>query len=548
MKTITAITFLFFLCAGYAQDYKTEAKIKLEPLLEKFNAKQTELNTAKDILTTMTAKLDMASSDQLKKVRDLKQSLDSIYKQQEIIKSFYVLMGVSKGELDIYFPPQPEYKILDGSAIESEEKKAIYMLYDGNKIVEEKLFEGNKKMEDIFKSILSASSETCLGSFEIPGHRQKVVLYQKYEITPHYLYFEDIKFSIREGNIFEVKVRVTDEMGKNQFYFENSVPISLLSYNTYYGARRQYLSNRATSPLNVKDITNNTYNNFQIVLSDVLLYLSTPGNNFVPDDIEFSFPKETEDKTEPNRRQYKVIQNTSLQNILELRTYTDFLGLFDDSANGIVQVEGKADFFVTPFQVGRSTPLMFFKKVSPYVHYTRLDDDKKGLTLNDEVPQKIRKSLEIIEKSYLDMGSVLDVFSFRFKKETPFNINFFWALRYNITTIKQEEADDINFKTVGNGIGMRLEFKRFNNFGFTYSPEAIYYNHLNRLENIENPKNFWILRNEAEVFYFPGETKSQSIFLRLRTFLNMSDGEDSFFQLQFGYRFSIGMGSVKAKS
>jgi len=548
MKTITAIIFLFFLCAGYAQDYKTEAKIKLEPLLEKFNAKQTELNTAKDILTTMTAKLDMASSDQLKKVRDLKQSLDSIYKQQEIIKSFYVLMGVSKGELDIYFPPQPEYKILDGSAIESEEKKAIYMLYDGNKIVEEKLFEGNKKMEDIFKSILSASSETCLGSFEIPGHRQKVVLYQKYEITPHYLYFEDIKFSIREGNIFEVKVRVTDEMGKNQFYFENSVPISLLSYNTYYGARRQYLSNRATSPLNVKDITNNTYNNFQIVLSDVLLYLSTPGNNFVPDDIEFSFPKETEDKTEPNRRQYKVIQNTSLQNILELRTYTDFLGLFDDSANGIVQVEGKADFFVTPFQVGRSTPLMFFKKVSPYVHYTRLDDDKKGLTLNDEVPQKIRKSLEIIEKSYLDMGSVLDVFSFRFKKETPFNINFFWALRYNITTIKQEEADDINFKTVGNGIGMRLEFKRFNNFGFTYSPEAIYYNHLNRLENIENPKNFWIFRNEAEVFYFPGETKSQSIFLRLRTFLNMSDGEDSFFQLQFGYRFSIGMGSVKAKS
>ncbi|MBC8643825.1 hypothetical protein H9W95_06620 [Flavobacterium lindanitolerans] len=149
----------------------------------------------------------------------------------------------------------------------------------------------------------------------------------------------------------------------------------------------------------------------------------------------------------------------------------------------------------------------------------------------------IGRPLEIIEKSYLDMGAVLDVFSFSFIKESPFNINLYYALRYQIATIDRENEENLNFKTLGHAAGVRFEFKRFNNFGFNFSPEFAYYNHMNKIDFMENPKNIWVFRNEAEIFYYQGESKKQSVFLRLRTFMDVSDSEDSFFNCSLGIVF-----------
>jgi hypothetical protein len=106
----------------------------------------------------------------------------------------------------------------------------------------------------------------------------------------------------------------------------------------------------------------------------------------------------------------------------------------------------------------------------------------------------------------------------------------------------------LNYKSLGLGGGISLELKRYNNFGFIYSAQFSRYNinGFNNINQVLNPGNFWVFRNEAEVYYFPGAAKKQSIFLRLKTFNDITKGaNDAFYQLQFGYRFSIGVSKLK---
>ncbi|MCY1479070.1 hypothetical protein D3C87_298260 [compost metagenome] len=573
MKTIiNLIIFLACFCC-YAQNKETPnekaAKKELSELYKEFTYTNGSYNLEFKKLTDMTIpqKSPAEITEQSKKVRSIKNELDKLYRQYLTVKAYHQ-RKVAEKKLDKYFPPPTNYVQSDENQGEearnaeketetaannqdSTAKKSVYIMYGDKKIADESIFK-NKEAEMIFKEILSANSETCLGNFEIPGDRQKIQLYDTSFETANdqFVYFKQVKFSIRDGSIYDIRVTVTDSLQTKEYYFENRVPISMLNYPRE--AKRNYLSHRSTVMLGALQPGKDGVKNNYIRISDVLTYLPNPGNNFVPDDIEYTFPTGQEKNLQENKRRlYLLNQDTNLQNVMELRTYTDFLGLFDDTPNGIVQVEGKADFFVVPFQIGRYSPMNFLKKISPYVHYTRLDDDHKGLTLidNPAMPgtQILKRPLEAIEKSYLDMGAVLDIFSFSFIKESPFNINLYYALRYQIATIQKEEADDLNFKTLGHAAGLRFEFKRFNNFGFNFSPEFAYYNHMNKIDLMENPKNIWVFRNEAEIFYYPGTTKKQSIFLRLRTFMDVSDSEDSFFQLQFGYRFSIGLGSVKGK-
>ncbi|MCC9066213.1 hypothetical protein [Flavobacterium piscisymbiosum] len=146
------------------------------------------------------------------------------------------------------------------------------------------------------------------------------------------------------------------------------------------------------------------------------------------------------------------------------------------------------------------------------------------------------------------MGLNINVLSFKIRKEFPFDINFYGATRYLISDIMTPDSTVVNYKSLGIGGGISLEFKRYNNFGFTYSAELTNYNSksFNEIDGIINPQSFLVFQNKAEVYFFPGETKQQAIFLRFKTFNNSEkDNNEAFYQLQFGYRFSIGIGKIK---
>lgn len=554
-KLLLLIVFLSFAPLSWAQITDQDKKS-----LEELSADFTKINNlykeekikleelSKELLNNQKESIVPKIAEQLKKTTKYRTELDSIYKLYLSYNN--ILLSKKNKQDDIYKIAKIDYKIenTDVQSVSSETKNYFY--FGENKIIpeDEGLF-GNKIAKTILDNSFSAESKTYLGDFKIPQDKQVLTIYNYETKDEKKAFFKEIKIHLKEGSICDLKLIVLDEKN-NELLFENRIPINLLILSTIGPKTRIQFKTASSNNKNEALNTGIDENNY-ITLSDVLLYIPNPGENYIPEDLTLTFPTKKDNIQENinNPIIYKVNQDTSLQNIVELRTYTDFLGLFTDSPNGIIQLEGKADFYIAPLNLPNSS-VYIFKKISPFVNFSRLDKDVRYLTLNEVEPNtsSIKNSLEIIEKSYLQMGLNINVLSFKIKKEFPFDINFYGATRYLISDIMTPDSTVVNYKSLGIGGGISLEFKRYNNFGFTYSAELTNYNSksFNEIDGIINPQSFLVFQNKAEVYFFPGETKQQAIFLRFKTFNNSEkENNEAFYQLQFGYRFSIGIGKIK---
>jgi len=548
---------------GWAQDgIKKQAKDDLLKLSNEFILKQKELKIQDSIFKSLTAKITFKTNDSdFVKLKEQQQKIKLIHKEIDGIYTLaqnYIVFYKSKftemkdpEEVLQYF--KHTYQTIDTVNNEKEEVKTL--LYFGkDKVIEEQdgLFK-DKKYNLIFNDMLETKSESYLGDFIIPQSEQIInsvhIVNKNKEAKELELLFKTIKIHIVDGSLYDIQLFVTDK-NNNEFLFENIIPISLLRATTLFPKNYLFFktvtSNNKDTSLDI-----NEYLNYRIKLSDVLVYIPNPGDNYVPEDLTLEFPTKTNGVPDNNNNsiKYKVNQNTSLQNIVELRTYTDFLGLFSDSPNGIVQIEGKADFFVLPFNY-LNISMSFLKRISPFVQFSKIEKDVRNLNLIsiNNSTSTIKNPLEILEKSYLKMGLNLSLISYRIQKEFPFDLNFYGTAKYQISDVLNKDSIHVNYKSLGLGVGVAFEFKRYNNFGFIYSAEFTNYNadSFNEIEGIINPKRFWVFKNEAEVYYFPGETKQQAVFLRLKTFNNSTkNNNETFYQLQFGYRFAIGVNKLK---
>ncbi len=573
MKKIYLILILFNL-AAYSQDLKTEAKNELGKLSEDFDNYKTAFDTANSELTLIKNKITGSSdhklnieelSAQFVKIKDAKVKLDSIYLVAQSYKTYYISKKVDKGSVNSYF--KKDYKIESDEPTGEGSNTIKTFLYFGDDLIlsEDEKFFKDKNTNDVFNKILKTESESYLGDFTIPKENTEITV-KEFDLKNRYVLglpwfncikdtastvaisykFKNIRLYIFEGGLYDVKATLIDE-NNNELVFENRTPISMIRFSDLN--YKNYLYHDKTKEDNIYN--EKKFIRQRIKLTDVLNYISNPGNSYVPDNITYEFPIKDEDKnaykTQPVK--YQIKQKTSLQNCLELRTYTDFLALFGDSPNGLVQVEGKADFFIAPLNL-RNSLVYVFKKISPFVSFSRLDDIDKDLTqlkVNDSI-NTLKSPLEMLQKSYLKMGVKVNFFSFKLNKEYPFTFNLYTPVSYQIANLKVNDSTRVNFKSMGMGAGFMLEFRRFNNFGFNYSMEWVRFNSraLNSIDSIAPPDAFWVFKNEAEVYYYPNDSKEQSIFLRFNAFNDATHGNnDAFYQLQFGYRFSIGISKLK---
>lgn len=581
-KKIILIIFLSFSHGIWAQEsakLTDQNKSELKKLSDDFTIANQESEKQKQELVKFKNSISESSNPAtvnkelttlLQKNNKLTRSLDSIYGLYMSYKKIYLSKKIPEADINAVF--NHTYTPSNIEKTEDIPNTKTYLYFGKGKVIEEKdsLFK-DQTANIIFGDILNAKSEAYLGDFTIPQNEQKIpyiyytrecgFLKKKYKKnSKHYLKFKSIKIHLFEGSLYDIKMIVTDDQNK-EYLFENQHPVSLLRYSVKNYKRYLYCNpiniDNTLSEINGEIITKKNgektkkQNNllyYQISLSDVLSYIPNPGNNYVPEDEVLEFPTLVKDvatnKDQPVK--YKLIADTALQNIVEFRTYTDFLGLFTETPNGIIQLEGKGDFYVAPFNLN-NTSLYFAKKISPFVNFSRIDKEIRTLTV-DPNSDSIKKPLEIIEKSYLQMGLNVNVVSLKLAKEYPFDMSLYGTTRYQISDIMNINNVIENYKSVGIGGGLSLEFKRYNNFGFIYSADFTQYNsrNFNDIEGVENPKNFWVFQNKAEIYYFPGETRNQSIFLRFKTFNDSTKGnDDAFYQLQFGYKFSIGLGKIK---
>lgn len=586
---------------------RAELKLKLKAIEDLIDKKHKEDDDIK-ILNQELQNKDLDSTTRAQKTDKLEKLLASTKKDDSTIiakcgefkehKDFLKKYGnISQSLLDEFsdrscrlYGPAPK-KSIDYSK--------FIVIGDNDPVAAEDLF-SNENTKKVLADVFSIDSKTNLGTFEIPGDNAFVNFYlennddsgnllkntnyakdedsyalsvkqmkTKDTITPisseqqlrfigtvpEGALFKSIQIELREGGIVDTRLVLQSVDGKFEFYFEGIAPVSILNYTRR--VKKSFLRFSHYVSLDGKGVYNeNALKHLLVRYTEVLDYHPNAGSNYVPDDISYKFPSEKE-ATMTDRRSYQVINKNHLQHVLDIRTYTDLLGLFGDEANGLFQIEGKADFFIHPFNHKRSA-FYYFKKVSPYVRYSRFDDDNDFLQTDSVVTNMEaeyflnNKKLGLLERSNLEMGLDINLMNFRFSKELPFWMSVYSPLSYNVTKVRTKatvDSNDANFKTLGFGLGADIEIRRFNNFGLNLGYELKGYSFIGDYSefNVSEPGYLKTQAVKAEVFYYPGLDKSNSIFLRMKSIRDISSGQDSFFQLQVGYRFTLGIGAVKAR-
>lgn len=332
---------------------------------------------------------------------------------------------------------------------------------------------------------------------------------------------ESVKIDIREGVIFDI--RIQGKLLNTFVVFTNNAPInmsSLIKHEVYLSYLKQGVKDSALSK-------------YRIRLKDFLTYDYENGQNYVIDN-------ELIELNSDGKKEAKVYGNGTLKSLIDFRIYTDFLGIINESANGIVNFEGNSTFFLNPFSIGGYNYLL--KKLNSTVRYSRFDDNDQNISL------PITDTLDLIQKSFLSVSGEIDLLETRFSKRYPYKLHFKTKVGLDISKTKEDGIEESsNTTTLVLGFGAGINVQRYSNFGLN---STIYYN---RYENNglfdSGTVNFNTIEVNTEVYFYDSKEKddNDAFFLRLayeQGIRNLSSSSN-FFNIQLGYKAQLNFNPKK---
>ncbi|MFC4686694.1 hypothetical protein ACFO4P_07070 [Epilithonimonas pallida] len=570
----TKLLLLYMLWAGMVWGQNNSYKKEIDSLKEQYNVSKEKINNLEKNFEKLKSNLTTTFSEDL--ITEIKNSQRDIQSQKDIFKNIYLLVESYKSILEkikkeqkktidsLFVFYKEEDKAYFPETVKSEKVETKTYLYFGeNKVIDKDLFSNKKSTEtELLKSLLlDVGKESYLGDITIPKKGQKFPFYNYDMILcdEHYS-FQKLAIEIKDGYFNDIVAYVTDDSG-DIHVFTNQVGISVLFYSVYgktklmyylYSIRKEDFTNENLN----QHYQDNALKKLYIKVTDIMGYNYKIGNHYIPHDLAVELPQDDVEGNKTNEKSgaiYQIKQNTFLEKIVELRAYTDFLALFGQSQNGLAQIEGRAKFYLFPYPFR----FMWSKKylgqveylpsVSPYVNYSKFDDKSKYVNINKIDSMRF----ELVEKRFLTMGLYLEAFKWQ-HKNAPVSLSVFGVVDYNLTQTNfgtEEIPEEIAIKALKYGMGINLNVKRFNNFGFSYKFEYSGFNYEDfnsdkRLLNL--PSWIPVVKHEAEIFYHPNGNPNQAIFTRLLTYNDAGNSNNqAFYQFQFGYKFSIGSRSIK---
>lgn len=516
----------------------------LEDINKKLNTKKTEIESSAKVMDSIRR---IAFAYEIYCVNQKKISKEDAEKWLQNIKKYTPEIIIKKAEPST----QPQ----------------VYTYFGENQVINHDVFKNKTTESEILKSVLLEKGvESYLGDITIPKNNQEFNFYGYDDVMPDSKFkFKKLDVEIRDGYFYDIRTFVETNDG-NTHVFTNQVGLSLLFYSQQ-GKRKNLLRYEYSLRENIpdKEYTDDKMEGLYIKVTDVMGYSYKPGNRYIPHDLILELPKnDTDNKSTnaQNRATYQIKQETHLEKILELRTYTDFLALFGKSDNGLAQIEGKAKFYLFPYPFrffgSKKTfgQIEYFPSLSPYVNYSRFEDGTRYVDKVQSLPNidaNVRyepvKNLDLVEKRYLSMGVDFEIFKWQ-HKNAPVKFSIYATFNYNLSEVNMgDDSNKIsrNIKAFNRGGGLHLSTKRFNNFGFDLKAELTWYDYKNFNDDTDFilPDEIPIFRNEAELFYHPNKNPNQAIFARLITFNYAGrSNNQAFYQFQFGYKFAIGNRTV----
>lgn len=578
------------LSASYVQDSTKLAEGTL--ILEEIKAKIVPSNQDSKVLNELT--------QQIQETRKIQVRLDSVYTAAQTAMSFYIAKEKLKLEdLKLFFPHKHQMSTGDSTA--QEETKLISYFGEGQTIDHDILKNKTGKEAEIIRTaLMTVNKDHYLGDITIPQKGKEFYFYtfnkrrnaallgkyitdklrdtkkigandllalastisQKkqeirksggYNLTEKIYKFNNLAIEVKDGYFYDIVAKVDDDAG-NTHIFTNQVGQSVLFFSNYGDRKFMYYSHSEKKD-GIRGYKDSELNNFYIKLTDIFSYSYDVGNHYIPLELQIKLPDDITDNNDSNVK-YKIVQEAPLDKIVEMRVYSDFLALFGEAENGLVQVDGRATFYLFPYPfrlLGSKRVLgqiEYLPTLSPYVNYSRFEDTSRFASL-EHIQENLFQphKLNLIEKRFLTMGVEGEIFKWQ-HKGAPVKLSGYGFLNYNISelNIGTDEIRDVRgLKSMGYGGGLHLSTKRFNNFGFDYKVELSWfdYRNFNVFNDIATDFTVPVFKHEAEIFYHANGSPNSAIFVRLVTH-NYKDTEfdDAFYQFQFGYKFAIGNRAV----
>ncbi|WP_106792342.1 hypothetical protein [Aquimarina sp. Aq78] len=401
------------------------------------------------------------------------------------------------------------------------DKETLETLED---VVEDPDNKPDETIEKIFKILSELNTldkKEFIGTFTFIKKGKDVKVYEENDPNNQTaINIKSVNIEIKDGVIYDINA-IVDNDSENEFFYNKSTT-SIFSFNKKKNTIKLYS--------NQNDDKNEKY----ILLVDLVGFNHENGKRYVIESDNISLSQENEN--------YKVSIDNNLKSVIDLRFYSDFLGLIDEASNGIVSFEGSSTFYLNPFSFFNGFNYML-KKMKTKIRYSRFDNDDRTL------PVELDDELDLIQKSFLNFGGELDLFETRFGKKFPYKLLFKAKGALDVTEITKKDTDDkINTTTLGIGIGSEIQIERFHNFGLHASFYFNRYQNNNILENrVLNFDTFTI--NSEAYFYTPGN-KNDAIFIRLQYEQGRRslDASSNFFNVQFGYKAELNFKPKKEKT
>jgi hypothetical protein len=323
----------------------------------------------------------------------------------------------------------------------------------------------------------------------------EIQVYNEKETVVEKISISEVTFDIKDGVIIDLQVVTTD----HRIFTNLSAPIALSRFHRC-------------------DILG-YYNGNETVYIRSCDFISWKRHNtFIPDDQHFRLTKKNSSKI--------LFRGAGLNQISDVRFYSDLLGTLGNEANGIAQTEGSTRIFINNLNF-KNTGLIFFRYGGISFQASKLDS-KFSTTKNDSN----LTNLKFLQRNWLNIDLTANIFSVWLQNKSRS-----WAslnAGAGATLTRLAEKSDTLSRT-GNYYFLEVlgEFKEISNFGIDFSTRFFWLTVPGVGGNFGklNP----LIKVSTNIYWSPLANTRNRVFLRVNYFQDLVEKGEPFFQFQVGY-------------
>jgi hypothetical protein len=330
---------------------------------------------------------------------------------------------------------------------------------------------------------------------------------------------DSVSLVIKEGQLMRKQLLVKTREG---YFWNHDAPIAVNRINE-----------RGSDNLGEK---NKPYTGNYILLGELLEYI---GDGYVPDDTTIVLT--------PKKSQKRLSATSNLNSLINFALYTDLTGLLGRRANGIINTDISGRFITNtrnwPYNVD-VTPLAFLE--SNFV-LSKFDSkfkslDSSSLRLGTGGAKDTIDRMLMMQTAWFKGSVKLNLFTWKFFYYQTLSFNV--GARINVVngdSLFRKERDIIFFDYYPEVV---YSINRLRNFGMDISLRWMQQKLADK-EPFAN--NGWesVFNPQIAFSYYPVDNQNSRIYFRFNYFANRKKEANNFYQLQFGIKTDLKLGSKK---